>query len=59
MAMTKWASDSQFYGKRNSTLGYSYNVPYTNLHIGANAKLISSNGIIQFVGGADISYLYR
>jgi hypothetical protein len=23
-------------------LGYSYNVPYTNLHIGANAKLISS-----------------
>jgi hypothetical protein len=24
------------------SLGYSYNVPYTNLHIGANAKLISS-----------------
>ena len=40
--------------------GYSYNVPYSNLHIGANAKLISSSlETYSSLGGAlDLGVIY-
>lgn len=41
-------------------LGYSYNVPFTDLHIGASAKLISSTleSYNSFGGAFDIGALY-
>ena len=41
-------------------LGYSYNVPYTDLHIGASGKLISSTleSYQSFGGAVDIGALY-
>ena len=41
-------------------LGYSYNVPFTDLHIGASAKLISSTleSYNSFGGALDIGALY-
>jgi hypothetical protein len=42
------------------SFGYSYNIPYTDLHIGANAKLISSNleTYNSFGGAVDIGAIY-
>jgi hypothetical protein len=42
------------------SLGYSYNIPNTDIHIGANAKLISSNleSYSSFGGAIDIGALY-
>jgi hypothetical protein len=42
------------------SFGYSYNIPFTDLHIGANAKLISSTlEIYNSLGGAvDIGAIY-
>jgi hypothetical protein len=41
-------------------LGYSYNVPFTDLHIGASAKLISSTleSYRSFGGAVDIGAIY-
>ncbi|QZK90494.1 type IX secretion system protein PorQ [Flavobacterium sp. CHNK8] len=42
------------------SMGYAYNVPYTDLHIGASAKLISSSleTYHSFGGALDIGALY-
>lgn len=42
------------------SLGYAYNIPNTDIHIGANAKLISSNleSYSSFGGAVDIGALY-
>lgn len=42
------------------SLGYSYNVPFTNFHIGGNAKFISSTleSYSSFGAAADIGMLY-
>ncbi|TRX21164.1 type IX secretion system protein PorQ, partial [Flavobacterium franklandianum] len=42
------------------SFGYAYNIPYTNIHIGASAKLISSNLDIynSFGGALDIGALF-
>lgn len=42
------------------SMGYAYNIPYTSLHIGANAKLISSNleSYSSLGGAVDIGLLY-
>lgn len=42
------------------SLGYSYNVPYTNLYLGANGKLITSNleSYNSFGGAIDFGALY-
>lgn len=42
------------------SLGYSYNIPFTNFHIGANAKFISSTleAYSSFGAAADIGMLY-
>jgi hypothetical protein len=41
-------------------LGYAYNVPFTNLHIGANAKMISSvlENYNSLGGALDIGAVY-
>lgn len=54
-------STSDFKGSEGAlSLGYAYNVPYTDLHIGANVKLITSNlESYNSVGGAiDLGFLY-
>lgn len=42
------------------SFGYAYNIPYTNIHVGASAKLISSNLEIynSFGGALDIGALF-
>jgi hypothetical protein len=42
------------------SFGYSYNIPFTDLHIGANAKLISSSleTYNSFGGAVDIGAIY-
>ncbi|MGL2986015.1 type IX secretion system protein PorQ [Flavobacterium sp. RSSA_27] len=42
------------------SLGYAYNVPFTNLHIGANAKIISSvlENYNSFGGALDIGAVF-
>ncbi|WP_158729745.1 MULTISPECIES: type IX secretion system protein PorQ [unclassified Flavobacterium] len=52
---------SAFSGSEVSlSMGYAYNVPYTDLHIGASAKLISSSleTYHSFGGALDIGALY-
>lgn len=54
-------STSDFRGSEGAlSLGYAYNVPYTDLHIGANVKLITSTlESYNSVGGAiDLGFLY-
>lgn len=48
---------SQFTGSEIAlSFGYAYNIPYTNIHVGANAKLISSTleSYNSFGGAIDI-----
>jgi hypothetical protein len=55
------AATSEFTGSEIAlSVGYSYNVPNTDLHIGANAKLISSSleTYHSFGGALDIGALY-
>lgn len=42
------------------SFGYAYNIPYTDLHIGANAKLITSTleSYNSFGGAIDLGFLY-
>lgn len=42
------------------SFGYAYNIPYTDIHIGANAKLISSTleSYHSFGGAVDLGMLY-
>jgi hypothetical protein len=42
------------------SLGYAYNIPYTDIHIGANAKLIESTleSYNSFGGAIDLGLLY-
>ena len=52
---------SNFTGSEGAlSLGYAYNVPYTDLHIGASAKLITSTlESYNSIGGAiDLGFLY-
>ncbi|WET02632.1 type IX secretion system protein PorQ [Flavobacterium sp. YJ01] len=54
-------STSSFTGSEGAlTVGYAYNVPYTDLYIGANAKLITSSlENYNSIGGAvDLGLLY-
>ncbi|MEP6930426.1 MAG: type IX secretion system protein PorQ [Flavobacterium sp.] len=54
-------STSEFTGNEAAlSLGYAYNVPYTDIHIGANVKLITSTlESYNSVGGAiDLGFLY-
>ncbi|WP_343694233.1 type IX secretion system protein PorQ [Flavobacterium sp.] len=52
---------SDFTGSEGAlSLGYAYNVPFTNLHIGANAKLITSTleSYNSFGAAVDLGFLY-
>jgi hypothetical protein len=52
---------SQFTGSEVAlSFGYAYNVPFTNLFLGANAKLISSNleTYSSFGGAVDLGAIY-
>ncbi|MCD0465500.1 type IX secretion system protein PorQ [Flavobacterium sp. ENC] len=52
---------SDFTGSEGAlSLGYAYNIPYTNIHFGANAKLITSTlETYNSIGGAiDLGFLY-
>jgi hypothetical protein len=40
--MKMWSYIRFYWSEIAVNLGYSYNVPFTDLHIGASAKLISS-----------------
>lgn len=54
-------STSEFTGSDIAlSVGYSYNVPFTDIHIGANAKLISSTleSYSSFGGALDIGAIY-
>ncbi|OXA97232.1 penicillin-binding protein [Flavobacterium oncorhynchi] len=54
-------STSDFRGSEGAlSLGYAYNVPYTDFHVGANVKLITSNlESYNSIGGAiDLGFLY-
>jgi len=52
---------SQFTGSEIAlSFGYAYNIPYTDIHVGANAKLISSTleSYTSFGGAIDIGAIY-
>ncbi|PWB23667.1 type IX secretion system protein PorQ [Flavobacterium sp. HTF] len=52
---------SNFTGSEGAlSLGYAYNIPFTDIHVGANAKLITSTlESYNSVGGAiDLGFLY-
>jgi hypothetical protein len=52
---------SDFTGSEGAlSVGYAYNIPYTNIHFGANAKLITSTlETYNSIGGAiDLGFLY-
>lgn len=54
-------STASFSGSELALLiGYAYNVPYSNLYLGANAKLISSNleSYTSFGGAVDLGAIY-
>lgn len=54
-------STSDFTGSEAAlSFGYSYNVPWTNFHVGANAKLISSTleSYNSWGAATDIGFLY-
>jgi hypothetical protein len=54
-------STSDFTGSEGAlSLGYAYNIPFTDIHVGANAKLITSTlETYNSVGGAlDLGFLY-
>ena len=42
------------------SLGYAYNIPYTDIHVGANVKLITSTleSYKSFGGAIDLGFLY-
>jgi len=52
---------SDFTGNEGAlTLGYAYNIPYTNIHVGANVKLITSalESYSSFGGALDLGFLF-
>lgn len=54
-------STSDFTGSEGAlSLGYAYNIPFTDIHVGANVKLITSTlETYNSVGGAlDLGFLY-
>lgn len=54
-------STSDFTGSEAAlSLGYAYNIPYTDVHVGANVKLITSSleTYNSFGGAIDLGFLY-